>query len=720
MIPKRIYIENFMSHSKTEIDCTKFKSCLIVGRSKNNDRESNGTGKSTIFKAINYVLFGDVPTKTLDKAVREGQDKCIVEFDFELDGVDYRVSRKRSVKSNKSEFILKFWNGTKWEKSDHRTSSATEKAAQEMIKINFDAFRNSVLFEQGSFSEIAQGTDTQRRKILKEPLHLGIYTNFEKAAKAKYNKIDKELNKVKTLIENIGEPKQDIANLTEDFKNLSLKIDLLDKDRKAIRYDLTVLRQDVSDQEKLLSSDAAKIADKLVEIDSKKQQIQIQINQLGNKAATYKKELDSKNKEVIDKESELLSKRKDLDSIIETKIRTDKEVAEEIALLDEKEEKGNKWVASLEVDYDRLSKPLPVGAQCTECFNELTEDYRHKVSSDNKKKVKKVQSDLSSAKNKLSKLKNKRKNLYDEVKLIAQRQRKTESLNDQITNINNQITSAKEYINKIKALATELLEDVDNKEKTIKQLEKDEKSLKDSSKDFSITKINAKIVSLQSEIREKEIKENNIIRDISSNSTLVGITEEKKHKRENDLIELDRLSKEKIELDYKLLINSRVVKAFSSSGIPTLIIHTILDDLQVEANKVLQDIRPDISLSFSIEKEQKDVLDISYKINGRDRDYSQLSGGQKTFVAFALKFGLSLVIQKRLGVDIKFLELDEVDQPLDQAGQDAFVDIIRKYQDKFKIFVVTHNDRLKDKFNHAILVEHDGDNGATGTLVNQW
>ena len=70
MIPRRICLEDFMSHGRTEIDCTAFDSILIVGQNKNNLRESNGVGKTTIFYAIDYVLFGVVPSDTIDEIIR--------------------------------------------------------------------------------------------------------------------------------------------------------------------------------------------------------------------------------------------------------------------------------------------------------------------------------------------------------------------------------------------------------------------------------------------------------------------------------------------------------------------------------------------------------------------------------------------------------------------------------------------------------------------------
>ena len=142
-----------------------------------------------------------------------------------------------------------------------------------------------------------------------------------------------------------------------------------------------------------------------------------------------------------------------------------------------------------------------------------------------------------------------------------------------------------------------------------------------------------------------------------------------------------------------------------------MIINTILDDLQVEANHWLSELKPSLELQFTSD------MDLIYRVHGRDKDFSQISGGQKVLFALALKLGLSLIIQRRLGVNIKFLQLDEVDQPLDKRALEAYAEAIRKLQDKFKIFVITHNDSLKDKFTSIILVEGDETNGATSTLV---
>ena len=107
MLPRRLYIEDFLIHRESDIDFTLFSSALIVAVDKNNPNESNGVGKTSILRAIDYALFGMIPKgATLEKIVRDGCDKCKVIFEFESTGDYYKIERSRSNKSNKSELKL--------------------------------------------------------------------------------------------------------------------------------------------------------------------------------------------------------------------------------------------------------------------------------------------------------------------------------------------------------------------------------------------------------------------------------------------------------------------------------------------------------------------------------------------------------------------------------------------------------------------------------------
>lgn len=717
MIPKRIVLKNFMSHRETDIDCTQFDSCLIVGRKKNNDRESNAVGKSTIFTAIDWVLFNKYPGAKLEKIVRDDEDSCEVIYEFEQDNIDWKITRKRSNKSGKSHVLLEQWIDGKWDRQDRRTSSQTEDALKDILKITHTAFVNSVRFEQGKFSAIAEATDAERRKLLKEPLSLAVYGKYEKRAKASLKEFSDQLSEKKTLIVDLGNPDVDIINLDKVLYCLNKEIIILENKRKDI---CNVIKSDnarLTELEKLLSSDAAKVSDQLVENDRQRQRIISTISRMQQQAAKYKSDIESSNAEYQSNSKKLdsanIAKEK-LDSKI---VRNDTDVKKDLEDLYNKEQKGNVYIANLQVDFEKFNKPLPPGAECDYCFNELTDEYRNKVSSDNEIKSKKIKKDLDAAISKMQKLLIKKKKLNEERNDIIQHNQALQQIELKIFGLKSQIKQNREHLQTVEKLAIHLFSDVEEENKKLEDLLTQEIYLKQKSKDFDIVEINDEIVNIKNRLRINEINDNNVISQLSASSTQKGITEERRRKREEDSQKLVILKEDYDQLESKVKLWSRVVKAFSNSGIPTLIIHTILDDLQVEANQILQDLRPELSLQFFVEKNDKDALGLTYKVNGKEREYIFLSGGQRAFVSFALRLGLSLVIQKRIGVNIRMLELDEVDQPMDAAGQDAYVEAIRKYHKKFKIFIITHNDRLKDKFKHYIMVENDEPNGSTGKLM---
>src|SRR5579885_1136663 len=101
MKPIYLYIENFTSHQKSEIDFSGFSTALIVGKSNNNELISNGVGKTSIFRAIEWVLYNQTRDAITDKDVLledlilEGTKKCKVIYDFCIENDIFRIIRMR-------------------------------------------------------------------------------------------------------------------------------------------------------------------------------------------------------------------------------------------------------------------------------------------------------------------------------------------------------------------------------------------------------------------------------------------------------------------------------------------------------------------------------------------------------------------------------------------------------------------------------------------------
>ena len=135
-----------MCYERSEIDFTSFNSAVIIGKVDGNDLRSNGVGKTTIFKAIEYVLF-NYSSANLEKVIREDSTGCRIIFDFAIENKVYRIIRSRNKKSSISDLSLYERNSVEsinahvwdtdsslWENKTGRRSQDTEKDIYNLIK----------------------------------------------------------------------------------------------------------------------------------------------------------------------------------------------------------------------------------------------------------------------------------------------------------------------------------------------------------------------------------------------------------------------------------------------------------------------------------------------------------------------------------------------------------------------------------------------------------
>lgn len=719
MLPLSLYLKNFMGHNESLIDCTVFSSALIVGKDRLDPRKSNGVGKSTIFNAMDYVLYNVAPTKTLDKIVREGTKKCVVRYDFLISSGTYRVERSRGAKGA-ADLRLYRLIGDKWEDISEKNISETERELHKIIKITHKAFQNSVLFAQGDLTGLASASPQDRKSLLKEPLQISVYNKFEKIAKAKASEVLKILEEHNNSITQLGKPLDDVAEYIKTIESNKqvIKNESNARDKKQIELDSK--KAEYHDLRRMMSSESDDTKKKLDENSKKKKDLEKNIAKNDKVIAEREAKLTEGKLGLGVKLQEFNNLKEDLEILKAAVIRDDKDIQADLDRVSDSEHRGRVHIAHLEADLQRYNKPVPEGETCLVCLQEITAEHRENCEREATVQRKNISETLADYNKKLQTIIGKKKKYQQELNDAAQHKINVRSVETRLENKKAEIQKMQELIIEFSSIIKEAKEEREQNDKYLNEAIRQEVYLKEMLSKFSADDLSNKIDFVFNEITTLESDINKLFAHISSLNTQLGAIEEKKRVREDDSKKLDNLIIDKAKIEKEYLMHQKVVQAFSSSGIPTLIIHTILDDLQLEANALLAELRPGIELQFHISKNDKDTLDLTYRINGKERDWEQLGGGQKVFISLSLKLGLSIVIQRRMGVDIKFLELDEVDQPLDKAGVDAYADVIKKWQDKFKVFVVTHNELLKNKFTHAILVESDGENGSTAKVVTDW
>src|SRR5438034_3338976 len=149
MIPRRIVLENFLSFGSpaTEIQFTDDEPLWVLGG-------PNGVGKSAVFDAMTYALYGEHRGGAVDHAclVRHGANGFRVVFEFEFNGVVYQITRNRPVSGRPTQSI-KQWADGGWAKSVQLPPAsgrqdAIKLWAERTLGIGFATFKASVLLRQ--------------------------------------------------------------------------------------------------------------------------------------------------------------------------------------------------------------------------------------------------------------------------------------------------------------------------------------------------------------------------------------------------------------------------------------------------------------------------------------------------------------------------------------------------------------------------------------------
>ena len=153
---------------------------------------------------------------------------------------------------------------------------------------------------------------------------------------------------------------------------------------------------------------------------------------------------------------------------------------------------------------------------------------------------------------------------------------------------------------------------------------------------------------------------------------------------------LSKLKKHKEILDVSAVF-------LKDSGIKTKIVQQYIPVINKTINRYLADM--DFLCEFNLDEEFNEVL----KSRFRDTfSYESFSEGEKFRIDLALMFTWREVARLRNSVATNLLILDEVcDGPADDEAEDALFEILSKQEDS-NVFVISHNSRVKDRFDHEI------------------
>lgn len=164
----KLKIENFLSYENSELNLEN-RGLLLVEGDNRDLGGSNGAGKTTIFEAVCWCLFGATNSGLRgDDVIRHGHKNTRVVVELKVDGKKVIVRRHRKHKQYQNQVHLRI--------NDVDSRGATDRDTQELIcqtlQLDWSTFVSVVMFPQGK-AGIAAWSDADQKTVLDVLLDLG-------------------------------------------------------------------------------------------------------------------------------------------------------------------------------------------------------------------------------------------------------------------------------------------------------------------------------------------------------------------------------------------------------------------------------------------------------------------------------------------------------------------------------------------------------------------
>ncbi len=219
IIFEKIRWQNFLSTGNefTEIDFTKHKTNLIIGK--------NGHGKSTLLCALTFVLFNkpfrDVNKPQLINTITK--KNCLVEIDFSTKNNSYMI--RRGMKPN----IFEIYINGKLRNQDSSSDEYQKYLEETILKIDYGAFCQIVVFGSAAYEPFMQLTTPKRRELVEEFLSLKQFTTMNAILKTKVAQNTQKLSDVERDLKTNIEKQQLLKTFIEkQSSDISNQIQLID------------------------------------------------------------------------------------------------------------------------------------------------------------------------------------------------------------------------------------------------------------------------------------------------------------------------------------------------------------------------------------------------------------------------------------------------------------------------------------------------------------
>lgn len=221
MIPHRVKLSGFLSYKDDqEVLFGTAPVWMLAG--------SNGSGKSSVFDAVTYSLFGHHRGGSQNAAelINKESTALAVEFDFKLDGKLYRIKRtlrrsnKGAAAGTQQVFVQQPDAADGWAAvPDTNKKADFDRWIGEKIGLDYETFTSSVLLLQGKAEKLLDSKPSGRAEVLAGIVDLARYQRLHEKANARKLELKSKLDTISAQTEGVP----DVPD--EEFAQAIIRID---------------------------------------------------------------------------------------------------------------------------------------------------------------------------------------------------------------------------------------------------------------------------------------------------------------------------------------------------------------------------------------------------------------------------------------------------------------------------------------------------------------
>jgi len=682
---KSLQLENIRSHSKTTIPFFAGFNCLVGGV---------GRGKSSVLYAIDFVLFGDPLGRSYEYLLREGTDTGKIMIQFVHGGKTYTISRGLT---RHGKGISQDMEQLKFFENDKLVASAKNEAVTEQLKaltgLDKDLFREIVWVQQEHLKELLDVTPRQRQTKLDQLFGLSDYEiawsnlrDFQREYEVEKDVYGKDPDVV-----GVNKLQAEYNTAVEEFSSIENKLQDLGKELTQAE---STLKEATSRLESL-----EELRKKTETLRQKEIQLQTNVANIEDMSAKLADEIEKKKSLIHELEERLklveMEEKSHRQKLQEAGLRPDQTIEElrkylftiegQMASISGEQEATKR---EIQTSQNRISS-LATENKCPLCLQNLTGNYKSGL-------LERLQDENAEHEKRLSELQKNLDDLEGLHSIVDFVVSNLQAFVPRIEEIKGRVSEEQEFLNRLSAE----FEDAQQQEKRLRgQL---------STTRVEITKFD--VTDLESARKLRDVA----FEQYSSTKSRLEMMERRKEDvalRMDDLKERLDHAQQKIGRMEKIEKILEVVDTIRGAyrSIQPKLRSDFVTYLQRAVQQELDELVGPAGPALIVKIDETYTPFVSGE-EGYEREVSNLSGGERTLLAFAYRIGLGqLIMQSRTGHGLYMLLLDEPTESLgrEDGSVDRLAEAISRLKAIEQIVAVTHSEAFAEKAEHVIWVEKE-------------